>query len=240
MKNMNYYIITGLLIIALGGLIGGYLIHKGTSIETSKDKEDIKSQIDKRHDISTIDEEANQNRPEFIFSTTNNKENNEIHIKIENKNDIISELSIDYPIWGIVSDIIDYNSTVDADTKNLLVTGHDNKNALNNIEITIAKIKPNTIIEYRVKYDKNDFEPQDLDLHFSYFNDFINKYKLSFTWEYKGKTYSDYEWRFMDNDRVTTKPPNEWKGVHITEVIEEPPSVEEEKQIPRRSFLPDK
>jgi hypothetical protein len=203
-------------------------------------KEDICTHINKKHDISTIDEEARQFKPTFTIKTHNNAQNLEIHIKIENGNSLISELSIDYPIWGIVSDIIDYNSSVDADTKKMLVTGNDTKNALNDIEILTANVKPNTIIEYKARYSKNDLVPQDINLNCSYFDEFISKYKLSFTWNYKGGIYCESEWRWMENNEITTKPPNEWKGIHIEEITSQNQITADKDQIPRRSFLQQK
>ncbi|HUT22195.1 MAG TPA: hypothetical protein VMX18_02160 [Candidatus Bipolaricaulota bacterium] len=177
-------------------------------------------------------EDLTKNKPAIEIKTQKN--DNKINFYIKSSNDNVTSIAIDYPIWGIVTNITDFNSITDAQTKKMDVIGSTNGYSQNNIEMLLEKIKPNTSLEFEVSFNKNGMSPEDLDLTIVDYDKYMSRYKLSYTWEYKGKKYSEMEWHLTGDDNLTIKPAIEYRDISI---IKEEDSITQTNVSQRRSFI---
>ncbi len=183
----------------------------------------------------TENEEIANNKPTISVKTSRTE--NKIRISLSVSNNNISALSIDYPIWGVVTSITDFNSITDVHTQQLDVVGNTTELSENNIELQLEKIKPSEQLEYEITFSKPKATPKELGMDILYFEEYINKYKLSFDWKYKGKNFSETEWHQTTDDSPTTKPTLEWKGISLSEITNTTTSKgTSESHLPRRSF----
>ncbi len=199
--------IYGILIIAIGTVIGSYLIYLGNSKDSKKESDDLKRKIEKIVDINTINEEAQKYKPTIQIKTNhvNSQENTfYLDITIEAKNIQPKSIAFDYPLKGVVTNWNDLNSSTDAESSIIEIQGDTSGETVNNINVLIKDITLNRKVTFR----------------FFYIPSFKNTklggrdvYETTYKWQYKGVDYSETEWRTIENDKVTEQP-----GFQITNI----------------------
>lgn len=226
---MNNLIVLGIVIVALGGGFGSYIIYLGVSMDTMKNNEDIKEHVSEKLDSDTINEEAKKNKPQVNILTTTNEEGSYIDITIEVKNTSIKSVAINYPVQGTVRAFNDLNSSTDAESSIKEVQGDAEGVATNNVNLLVKNITPDRKLTYRIFYT-----PQ-------LKNVFIagrDRYEVTYKWAYKGNDYYSADWRLVINDELTTKPIVHVKNVTVYDRVLSPEEIKKdfERGVEKRKF----
>lgn len=193
--------IYGILIIALGTVIGSYLIYLGNSKDSKKESDDIKQKIERAVDINTINEEAQKFKPNLnvITKYTINKTNQSYYLDIfvEAKNIQPKSIAIDYPLKGVVGKWNDLNTTTNAELSTIDILGDSSGISVNNINILIKNITLDRKLTYRFfftpTFSNAELGGRDI-------------YETTYKWQYKGIDYSETEWRTVEKDEITDQP----------------------------------
>lgn len=129
----------------------------------------------------------------------------ELLIRIRSEKNI-STLALDIPILGKVVNIHDDNSVADAVTKSKKVVGENSDISSNNIELLIENIKPQNELSYKVI-----FRPISQNIFIAG----TDRYKVSYTWQFAGNTFSKEEWFSMQTGEVVGRPQVQIKGFYF-------------------------
>jgi hypothetical protein len=172
--------------------------------------------------------------PEFRIETK--RSNETVNVSLNVNKGRISRWAIDNPVQGKITGIIDQNSETDVNTIRKRITGNADDMSLNNAEISIKDIQLNKNIQYAINYN---FTPLPYNIP-APINEFVNvflnerdKYKITYTWIYKGNEYSKTEWRYIKNDQITEEPRFDTRDVRK---FDRPFADDEVKQLTREGM----
>lgn len=136
------------------------------------------------------------NRPVVTVTTT--KKVDEINITIATDGDV-NRISISYPVRGLITNVIALNDITDALPVMTRVFGPSTQDAVQNkLEAIAEPLKPRVQLNYKIIYTP---APADLSVADT------QEYQISYSWNFKGETLSESEWRSVENDHEAGVPP---------------------------------
>ena len=148
-------------------------------------------------------------RPEFTIKTT--IKDTTIDISLRMTKGKLSSWIIDHPVNGVITRFINPNSAADVKTISMARVGQAEGMSLNNAEIIVEDIEPNTYAKYIIVYRTTKF-PSHLG-EFSFRG--RDRYKVTYKWKYKGNEHTKTEWYLIRNDQKTEPPGSETKDIQV-------------------------
>lgn len=129
----------------------------------------------------------------------------ELLIKIRAEKNV-STLALDIPILGKVINIHNNNSVADAVTRSKRVVGANSDTSANNVELLIDNIKPVNELSYKVI-----FRPLPKSIVIAG----TDRYKISYTWQFAGNTFSREGWISLQTGEPVDIPQVQVKGFNV-------------------------
>lgn len=147
--------------------------------------------------------------PNIFIKTRDN--GNSIDIQFQTKKSvlgfgsgIISYISLEYPVTGVIQGFRDHNSKTQAETSAFVIGDSDARTYLNHLELSIEKIEPYSTLNYTILY-KPAVNPPKLQLK-QVGQTWPECYKIRYVWRYKWDEFNVTQWRLVKNDQVTDLP----------------------------------
>jgi hypothetical protein len=136
------------------------------------------------------------NRPVFEIHTSN--ANDAILLTIKVVSGVVDQITIRYPILGVINNLSDMNAAGGARTVVARAVGAATENAtLNTLELVITDIRPGVNLSYRAFYTPTS-EPV--------FMAGTDGYMVTYLWEYAGQKTLETEWRSIKDDKIRKEP----------------------------------
>lgn len=146
--------------------------------------------------------ESKLSTPKFTVKTTIGY--NEIDFIIKTKESPPKSIIIDYPINGVIVDIQELHSLSSATTTYLRSIEGKINPLQSNFELKIEDIFPSVVLTYKIF-----IKPTNIQI----LSGGRDRYKLSYTWDFKGHRKTKEEWRLLKDDSLANKPNVITKGL---------------------------
>ena len=145
------------------------------------------------------------NKPVFEIETSN--ANDAVTLAIKVVSGAVDQITIRYPILGVINNLSDMNAVGDARTLVARAVGAATEQAtLNNLELVITDIRPGVNLSYRAFYTPTSE---------TVFLSGTDEYMVTYLWEYAGQKTLETEWRSTKDDKIRKEPNIEVSGAEV-------------------------
>ncbi len=116
----------------------------------------------------------------------------------------VENIYLEYPVSGVIEDFKDHNSITQCQTEAFLIGGSEPGTQLCHLELFINRIAPSVTLAYSINFipSKKTAEPELRRLG----QKWPDRYKLRYTWNFKGNEYSESQWRLVLNNTIAEPP----------------------------------
>lgn len=140
-----------------------------------------------------------------------------------------SAIAIDFPVFGRIVNIHDYNSPTDAVTDSRSIVGLNVPESGNNVEIVLTDIKPDRPLSFKILY-----EPMTTKVKVAG----TDRWAISYSWLHGGVTITKKKWYLIANGEEVGPPPIQVKSFVIHPRALSPEEIKKEYEHgPPRTLL---